>query len=56
VKKKKDPIPKLVIGNQRENQKDQGFFDSRFVERTQESKKIYKRKDKHKTNESNDED
>jgi hypothetical protein len=29
------------------------FFSG--VERAQESKKIYKRKDKHKTNESNDE-
>jgi hypothetical protein len=44
VKKKKDPIHKLVIGKQRENQKEQGFFDGRFVKRAQESKKIYKRK------------
>ncbi len=48
MKKKQDPIHKLVVGKQRENQVSQGFFDGRFVQRSEESKKVYKRKTKHK--------
>ncbi len=35
-------------GVTRKYQKDQGYFDGRFVERTEESKKVYTRKKKHK--------
>ena len=50
MKSKKDTekVHKLIVGKQREEQKSQGFFDGRFVERTEESKKIYNRKSKHK--------
>lgn len=51
MKKKKDPIHKLVLGKQRENQLNQGFFDGRFVQRSEESKKVYKRNVKHKSDE-----
>ena len=47
-KKKKNPLHQLIVGNQRENQVAQGFFDGRFVERSEESKKVYKRNTKHK--------
>ena len=46
-KKKKNQLHQLIVGNQRENQVAQGFFDGRFVERSEESKKVYKRKPKH---------
>lgn len=48
MKKKKDPLHNLIVGKQRENQVAQGFFDGRFVERSEESKKVYKRNLKHK--------
>ena len=50
MKSKKDTekVHKLIVGKQREEQKSQGFFDGRFVERTEESKKNYKRNVKHK--------
>lgn len=32
------------------DQKEAGFFDGRFVERTEKSKKAYSRKKKHKNN------
>jgi stalled ribosome alternative rescue factor ArfA len=32
----------------RQDQKEAGFFDGRFVERTEKSKKAYSRKKKHK--------
>ena len=50
MKSKKDTekVHKLIVGKQREEQKSQGFFDGRFVERTEESKKNYKRIIKHK--------
>ena len=34
----------------RHDQKEAGFFDGRFVERTEKSKKDYSRKKKHKNN------
>jgi hypothetical protein len=46
--KDKEKVHKLIVGKQREKQISQGFFDGRFVERTEESKKIYQRKSKHK--------
>ena len=46
----KNIVHKLIIGSQREQMVDQGFFDGRFVVRIQETKKIYKRKEKHKKN------
>ena len=39
---------KMNIGATREVQKQQGYFDGRFVERTMQSKKQYTRKQKHK--------
>ena len=50
MKSKKDTekVHKLIVGKQREEQKSQGFFDGRFLERSEESKKVYKRKAKHK--------
>ena len=48
MKKKKDPLHNLIVGKQRQEQVSQGFFDGRFVERSEESKKVYKRNVKHK--------
>jgi hypothetical protein len=39
---------KMNVGATRNSQKEQGFFDGRFVSRTEKSKKTYSRKDKHK--------
>jgi len=39
---------KMNIGVTRQFQKEQGFFDGRFVSRVQSSKKTYTRKLKHK--------
>ena len=39
---------KGFLGVTREFQKEQGFFDGRFVERVDKSKKAYSRKEKHK--------
>ncbi len=47
MKPKKDKLHKMTVGNQREKQVEQGFFDGRFVQRAEESKKEYKRKEKH---------
>ena len=44
---KKETI-KMNVGATRESQKQQGYFDGRFVARAMESKKKYTRKDKHK--------
>jgi hypothetical protein len=41
---------KLNNGVVREFQKEQGYFDGRFVSRTERSKKLYTRKRKHKNN------
>jgi hypothetical protein len=38
---------KIRLAASRESQKNQGFFDGRFVQRAEESKKTYKRKLKH---------
>lgn len=35
------------FNKQRDKQLEQGFFDGRFVQRSEESKKVYKRKEKH---------
>ena len=46
MKPKKNPkkeVHQLVVGQQREKQKEQGFFDGRFVQRAEPSKKIYRR-------------
>jgi hypothetical protein len=40
---------KVNIGATRNSQKEQGFFDGRFVSRTEKSKKEYDRKQKHKS-------
>jgi len=45
----KDQLLKLESGRVREDKKKQGFFDGRFVTRTQDSKKKYSRKEKHKS-------
>ena len=39
---------KINLGASRESQRQQGFFDGRFVARTEQSKKTYTRKQKHK--------
>ena len=44
---------KMNIGVTRQFQKEQGYFDGRFVSRTEKNKKAYTRKDKHK-NKHND--
>lgn len=44
---------KMYTGVTRQQQVEQGFFDGRFVTRTQASKKQYTRKQKHK-NQNND--
>ena len=53
-KKKSNQVHQLIVGKQRENQVAQGFFDGRFVERAEESKKVYKRSVKHKKEENDD--
>lgn len=47
-KKKSNQVHQLIVGKQREKQVAQGFFDGRLVERSEESKKVYKRNLKHK--------
>jgi hypothetical protein len=47
MRTQKDKLHKMTVGKQREKQVEQGFFDGRFVQRAEESKKIYKRKEKH---------
>jgi len=39
---------KMNVGATRNSQKEQGYFDGRFVSRTESSKKDYKRNSKHK--------
>ncbi len=41
-------ILKINLGATRDSQKQQGFFDGRFVSRTEQSKRTYTRKTKHK--------
>ena len=50
MKKKHDPL-KMKIGATREKQKEDGYFDGRFVEKLEKTKKAYKRKPKHKNEE-----
>jgi hypothetical protein len=47
---KKETI-KINLTATRESQKQQGYFDGRFVARTIPSKKTYTRKQKHKSSE-----
>jgi hypothetical protein len=47
MKPEKDKLHKMTVGKQREKQVEQGFFDGRFVQRAEESKKVFKRKEKH---------
>ena len=49
----KEQINKLKAGSVRKDKKAQGFFDGRFVTRTEESKKVYNRTKKHKGNADN---
>jgi hypothetical protein len=44
----KNKLHKMRLAAQREKQKTDGFFDGRFIQRTEESAKKYKRKQKHK--------
>ncbi len=48
MSKKKRDIRKQAKEEKRQAQKDAGFFDGRFVERSEKSKKAYSRKKKHK--------
>jgi len=46
MKPKKNPkkeVHQLIVGQQRQKQKEQGFFDGRFVQRAIPLKKIYRR-------------
>lgn len=48
MKTKRNPnreLHQLIVGQQREKQKEQGFFDGRFVQRIIPSKKVYNRKE-----------
>lgn len=47
MKKVARDMHKIRLAASRESQKSQGFFDGRFVARSEESKKNYKRKPKH---------
>ncbi len=47
MKPEKDKLHKMTVGQQREQQLEQGFFDGRFVQRAEESKKVFKRKEKY---------
>ncbi len=47
MKPHKEKLHKMTLGKQREKQVEQGFFDGRFVQKAQESKKVYKRQVKH---------
>jgi len=47
MKPDKEKLHKMTVGKQRRKQVEQGFFDGRFVQRVEESKKVYKRKEKH---------
>jgi len=38
----------MKVGATRKNQKEQGYFDGRFVERSEKLQNKYKRKPKHK--------
>ena len=42
---------KIRLSASRESQKAQGFFDGRFVTRTEKSKRTYTRKQKHRNTE-----
>jgi hypothetical protein len=44
----KSSTVKMNLGVTRESQKEQGFFDGRFVARVEKSKKAYTRKEKYK--------
>lgn len=43
----KAALHRLKLGADRDAQKAQGYFDGRFVQRSEPSAKIYKRKQKH---------
>jgi hypothetical protein len=43
----KAALHRLKLGADRDTQKEQGFFDGRFVQRSEPSAKVYKRKQKH---------
>ena len=46
MKKKQNPkkeVHQLILGKQRTQQVEQGYFEGRFVQRTEPSKKIYRR-------------
>jgi len=47
----KDKLLQINVAASRESQREQGFFDGRFVQRAEPSKKVYKRKSKHKDQE-----
>jgi hypothetical protein len=38
---------KINLGASRKSQLEQGYFDGRFVQRAEQSKKVYTRKQKH---------
>ena len=45
---KQSTMQQIRLAASRESQREQGYFDGRFVERTIPSKKNYSRKQKHK--------
>lgn len=46
--RKNSPAHNLRLAQQREAQKAQGYFDGRFVARSENSERVYSRKQKHK--------
>ena len=44
----KAALHRLKLGADRDVQKEQGYFDGRFVQRAEPSEKLYTRKQKHK--------
>jgi uncharacterized protein YcgL (UPF0745 family) len=50
----KQSLHRIKLGGVRQDQKEQGFFDGRFVQRAEPSEKVYRRHNKHR-NRPNDE-
>jgi hypothetical protein len=50
----KAALHRLKLGADRDAQKEQGYFDGRFVQRAEPSEKLYTRKQKHKPKKNDD--
>tara|TARA_R110000751_G_scaffold52165_1_gene113854 strand:- start:673 stop:837 length:165 start_codon:yes stop_codon:yes gene_type:complete len=51
MSKKKHDLHKIKLGVERQNQKEQGYFDGRFMEKVEKPKRKDRRKPKHKNQE-----